>query len=79
MIKLTNIYKIYENGTVAVRNASLEFPHSGMIAIVGTSGCGKSTLLNLLSNNDTPSKGNLYYEDKLYNEYNQDILIKDFA
>lgn len=79
MLKLENIYKIYENGTVAVRNASLELPFFGMVAIVGTSGCGKSTILNLLSNNDKPSKGNILYNDKNYNEIENEILTKDFA
>ncbi len=79
MIKLANIYKVYENGTVAVRNVSLEFPSCGMVAIVGSSGSGKSTLLNLLSNNDLPSKGELIYNDKRYSDYIKDILLKDFA
>lgn len=79
MISLKNVYKVYENGTVAVRNVSLEFPRIGMVAIVGKSGCGKSTLLNLLSNNDQPSKGALLYEGKPYGEYGRDVLIKDFA
>ncbi len=79
MIKLANIYKVYENGTVAVRNVSLEFPSCGMVAIVGSSGSGKSTLLNLLSNNDLPSKGELIYNDKRYSDYTKDILLKDFA
>lgn len=79
MIKLSNTYKIYENGTVAVRNASLEFPRFGMVAIVGQSGCGKSTLLNLLSNNDTPSKGEVLYNGTPYSKCDQNELIKDFA
>ncbi len=79
MIKLANIYKVYENGTVAVRNVSLEFPSCGMVAIVGSSGSGKSTLLNLLSNNDLLSKGELIYNDKRYSDYTKDILLKDFA
>ena len=79
MLKLNNIYKIYENGTLAVRNASLEFPGYGLVAIIGSSGCGKSTLLNLLSNNDIPSKGELLYNDIPYNKVDKDILNKDFA
>ena len=79
MLKLNNVYKIYENGTLAVRNASLEFPGYGLVAIIGSSGCGKSTLLNLLSNNDIPSKGELLYNDIPYNKVDKDILNKDFA
>ena len=79
MIKLNGIYKVYENGTIAVRNVSLEFQPVGMVAIIGSSGCGKSTLLNLLSNNDIPSKGELLYNDIPYNKVDKDILNKDFA
>ena len=79
MLKLNNVYKIYENGTLAVRNASLEFPGYGLVAIIGSSGCGKSTLLNLLSNNDIPSKGELLYNDIPYNKVDKDILNKDFV
>ncbi|MYL59327.1 ATP-binding cassette domain-containing protein, partial [Virgibacillus halodenitrificans] len=32
--------------------------------IVGQSGSGKSTFLRLLNNLDTPSKGNIYYNDR---------------
>ena len=78
-MKLNEIYKVYENGTIAVRNVSLEFQPVGMVAIIGSSGCGKSTLLNLLSNNDIPSKGELLYNDIPYNKVDKDILNKDFA
>ena len=49
MIKLQNVSKVYENGTVAINDLSLELQGTGMVAITGTSGCGKSTLINLLS------------------------------
>lgn len=79
MLTLKNVYKVYENGTVAVRNVSAEFPSCGMVAIIGTSGCGKSTLLNLLSNNDIQSKGQRLYNGKDYLEYERAVLLKDFA
>lgn len=79
MIKINGLYKIYENGSIAVRNVSLQLPSFGFIAIVGTSGCGKSTLLNLISRNDIPSKGELLYNDIAYRNYDKSILIKDFT
>ena len=56
MIKLQNVSKTYENGTLAVDDVNFELPEKGMVAIVGTSGCGKSTLLNLMSHNDIVQK-----------------------
>ena len=79
MLTLKNVYKVYENGTVAVRNVSAEFPSCGMVAIIGTSGCGKSTLLNLLSNNDIPSKGEIFLDNQNYNDMDKYMLNKNFA
>ncbi len=79
MIKLENVYKIYNNAVVAVNDVSLEFLSNGFIGIIGSSGSGKSTLLNLLSNNDIQSKGKLEYNGKSYQEYDKSVLLKDFA
>ncbi len=79
MLTFKNVYKVYENGIVAVRNVSVEFPVFRMVAIIGTSGCGKSTLLNMLSNNDIQSKGQRLYNGKDYLEYERAVLLKDFA
>lgn len=79
MIKLQNVSKVYENGTIGANNISIELPDNGMVAITGTSGCGKSTLLNLLSNNDIVTSGEITYNDKNYKDISNDILTKDFG
>ena len=79
MIKLQNVSKVYENGTKAVSDISLQLPKVGMVAIIGTSGCGKSTLLNLLSNNDEITSGILTYNDKSYKDIDSQVLIQDFG
>lgn len=64
MFEVKNVYKVYDNGTVALKNISLELQNIGFVAIVGTSGCGKSTLINLMSNNDELSKGEILFDGK---------------
>ena len=79
MIKLQNVSKTYENGTLAVDDVNFELPEKGMVAIVGTSGCGKSTILNLMSHNDIVSSGEILYNDKNANEFDGGSLADDFA
>lgn len=79
MIKLQNVSKTYENGTLAVDDVNFELPEKGMVAIVGTSGCGKSTILNLMSHNDIVSSGEILYNDKNANEFDGGSLANDFA
>ncbi len=79
MIELQDVSKVYENGTKAVRDISLQLPKVGMVAITGKSGCGKSTLLNLLSNNDEITSGILTYNDTSYKDIDSKDLIRDFG
>lgn len=79
MIELKGITKTYENHTKAIKDISLILPNTGLIAIMGESGSGKSTLLNLLSDNDTPTKGTLLYNNRNYHEIQKQKLTKDFA
>lgn len=63
MIKLSNIKKDYNLGTIkvnALRGVDLELASSGFVCVHGPSGCGKTTLLNLIGGLDKPTSGNLY-------------------
>ena len=79
MITFKDVYKVYENGAIAVSNVSFTLQDTGMVVIVGHSGSGKSTLLNLLSNNDIPSKGEIFLDNQNYNDMDKYMLNKNFA
>ncbi len=79
MIKMRNIRKLYNTGTVqfeALRGISLEIAGNEYIAIVGPSGSGKSTLMNLLGCLDKPTTGEYHLSDKLVNEMTSNELAE---
>ena len=66
MIYTKNLSKTYGNGENAVhalRSCNISFAEKKFTAIVGTSGSGKSTLLHLLGGLDTPTSGEVFYDD----------------
>ncbi|MGL5331082.1 MAG: ABC transporter ATP-binding protein [Peptostreptococcaceae bacterium] len=78
-IKLINVSKTYKSGdieTTALKNINLEIEEGEFIVILGPSGSGKSTLLNVISGLDTPSSGEIYYNDKKISDYNEEKLTK---
>jgi len=78
-LKLENVCKNYSlgNQTVsALDNVSLTISSGDFIAIAGPSGSGKSTLLNLISLIDTPSTGNIIYDNINVESYNDNEITK---
>ena len=56
---------------------NLQLREGEMVAVVAPSGAGKSTLLHLLAALDTPTSGNVYFENKSI-ESNQDAALANF-
>lgn len=68
IVSLTNVNKIYPNGTNALENVNLTINQGEFITLVGASGCGKSTVLRLIANLEKPSQGYVDWQQNLKNE-----------
>lgn len=63
MLKIENIYKTFNKGTVnsakVFENFNLNVEKGEFVSIVGSNGSGKTTLLNLISGNINVDQGNI--------------------
>ena len=59
MLKIEHLTKVYENGTVALRDISFEVPDGQFVVIIGLSGSGKSTLLRCINRLIDPTEGRI--------------------
>ncbi len=64
MIRLQDVTKVYEGGTVAVRDVTLEIPKSEFVFLVGPSGSGKSTLIRLMLREEPVTRGTIFVAGK---------------
>jgi osmoprotectant transport system ATP-binding protein len=64
MIRLEAVSKRYPNGTVAVRELTLEVAEGEVAVLVGPSGCGKTTLLRMINRLIEPTSGRIYLEEE---------------
>ncbi len=72
-ISLKNIYKVFDDGTTAVNDFTLDIADREFIILVGPSGCGKSTTLRMIAGLETISKGEMKIGDRVVN----DVAPKD--
>jgi multiple sugar transport system ATP-binding protein len=77
-IVLEDVTKVYADGTVAVRNVSLEIPDGQLMVLVGPSGCGKTTILRMVAGLEEITDGTVRIGEKVVNEVsakNRDIAM----
>lgn len=70
MIRFEQVTKQFPNGTVAVKELSLEVEEGETLVLLGTSGCGKTTTLRMVNRLTDPTSGSIYID-------NENIMEKD--
>jgi multiple sugar transport system ATP-binding protein len=67
-IVLDDVWKVYGDGTEAVRSLDLSIADGEFIVLVGPSGCGKTTALRMVAGLEVISKGEVRIGDRVVND-----------
>lgn len=62
MLEVTDLNKVYPNGTHALKGVSFEVKKGEFLVIIGLSGSGKSTLLRCINQLHDPTSGSIKFE-----------------
>ena len=62
MLEIKNLTKVYDDGTVALRNVSFSVEPREFLVIIGLSGSGKSTLLRCINRLIDPTEGSILWD-----------------
>lgn len=60
VIKVSNLWKVYPDGTKALKAVDLVIREGEFCGLMGPSGSGKSTLLHLIAGLDRPTEGKIW-------------------
>jgi len=64
VIRLQEVTKVYEGGTVAARDVDLDIQRGEFVFLVGPSGSGKSTLIRLMLRQEPITRGKIWVAGK---------------
>ena len=67
-LQLSHVGKVYDNGTPAVIDFTLDVDKGEFIAFLGPSGCGKSTTLRMIAGFESISSGDILIKGKRIND-----------
>ncbi len=66
-VSFSDVRKVYPDGTVAVKDLSLEIPDGELMVFVGPSGCGKTTALRMVAGLEVITEGEVRIGDEVVN------------
>jgi multiple sugar transport system ATP-binding protein len=83
-VALSELTKIYPNGTRGVDGVTLEAGDGELLVLVGPSGCGKSTILRLIAGLEDATSGEIRIGDRVVNDLppqdrNVAMVFQDYA
>jgi len=67
-IEISNVGKVYPNGTRALEDVNIKIDDGEFVVLVGPSGCGKTTLLRMVAGLEDITEGTIEIADKVVNE-----------
>jgi multiple sugar transport system ATP-binding protein len=67
-VTLTQVDKVYPDGTEAVRELDLEIGDGELVVLVGPSGCGKTTALRMVAGLEEITRGEIRIGDRVIND-----------
>lgn len=63
-MEVKNVGYTYDNRRKVLRGINVQMEQGKLYAILGPSGCGKTTLLSLIGGLDSPTSGQILFEDQ---------------
>jgi NitT/TauT family transport system ATP-binding protein len=79
LIRLGNVSKTYQNGTLALADVDLAVADGEFVSLLGPSGCGKSTLLRLIAGLGAASGGIIDWPQSTYDSRGEPIRDLGFV
>jgi multiple sugar transport system ATP-binding protein len=67
-VSFINVWKVYDDGTPAVCDLSLDIEDGELLVLVGPSGCGKSTALRMVAGLEEITAGDLLFDGRKVNQ-----------
>lgn len=62
MLEIRHLTKVYDDGTVALKDVNFQVPDGEFLIIIGLSGSGKSTLLRCINRLIDPTEGEIIWD-----------------